>query len=72
MLGVKTHRAFFTLANEVSAALNYSIFLYINMALPGKTNYDQPLQNQAGRMQSVTTASLGTCNSELNTVPQTY
>lgn len=49
MLGVKTHRAFFALANEVSAVLNYSTFSYTNMALSGKTNYDQPLQNQAGQ-----------------------
>lgn len=49
MLGGKTHRAFFALANEASAVLNYSIFSSINMALPGKTNYDQPLQNQAGQ-----------------------
>lgn len=49
MLGAKTHRAFFALANEVSAVLNYSIFSYINTALTGKTNHDQPLKNQAGQ-----------------------
>lgn len=49
MLRVKTHRAFLPLANEVSAILNYSIFSYVNMALSGKTNYDQPLQNQTGQ-----------------------
>lgn len=48
MFGGK-HRSFFSSVNEVSAVLTYSIFLSINTALAVKTNYDHPLQNQAGQ-----------------------
>lgn len=71
-MGGKTHRAFFALANEVSAVLNYSIFSSINMALQVKPNYDQPLQNQAGQYAVSNHSQFRKCKSELNIVPQTY